>query len=419
MHRRLVLVTLLFVPLLAWLFVHPSFAQAPEEIPSPVIESSPPTPETETAPELTDEYRGPERSSGTADDAVIALAELRKAVHASPDSAGSRLRLAQGLYRVGDLDAAIDECRAALKLAPKNANAHLQLGVVLMTKQDGRAAATALMEAILLDPELTHAHYSLGTVHYTLGNLTAAIRSYRRALELQPTFPDARYRLALVLKLRNRNEEAVQFMEEAAAGGVPQAQYFIGNAYRHGQGVEKNLSLAIRWWSKAAESGQQRAEESLSQLRRQALSPDRSQRRRTEAVEAFREYRDSRWLEHPDVVRHDPNDSLGIALLRDSHASEGVAALFDEAFALSETASDELARLYEHGIETRLAQYDKRILTCLETTALDGFIPAKKALARIYGKGLGVTPDWHKANAMLKGLPKRETNLLLEDIATR
>ena len=95
----------------------------------------------------------------------------------------------------------------------------MQLGIILMAKQDGHAAATALMEAILLNPEFTHAHYSLGSVQYALGNLKAAVQSYRRALELQPHFPDARYRLALVLKLTNRDQEAAQLMEEAAAGG--------------------------------------------------------------------------------------------------------------------------------------------------------------------------------------------------------
>jgi len=152
-----------------------------------------------------------------------------------------------------------------------------------MAKQDGHAASIALMEAILLDPWLTQAHYNLGSVQYSLGNHAAAIQSYRRALQLQPSFLDAHYRLALLLKLANRHQEAAQFMEEAAIGRVPQAQYFLGNAYRNGQGVEKNLGLAICWWTKAVEFGQQRAAESLSQPRRQALSPDQSARRRNDA----------------------------------------------------------------------------------------------------------------------------------------
>ena len=418
MRRRLVLVTLLCASFITGCPVHSSFAQAPEDAPPPAVESPPLSSETSTAPVPTDEHQLPELLPQERADAVMVLGELRSAVLVSPSSADARLKLAQGLYRIGDLDAALDECRVALKLDSHNARAYLQLGVTLIAKQDAHAAAIALMEAILLDPELTHAHYSLGSVQYSLGNLTAAIQSYRRALELRPNFPDARYRLALVLKLTNRHQEAVQFMEEAAIGGVPQAQYFMGNAYRNGQGVERNLGLAIRWWTNAVEFGQQRAAESLSQLRRQALSPDQSERRRTDAIEGFRQYRDELWADYPDAGRNDPSDSLGIALLKDSQASDGVTVLFAEALALSETAHDELARLYETGLDTRLAQFDTRIMRCFATTAADGFIPSKKALARIYGKGLGVTPDVQKAKAMLKGLSKQEMKVVLDEIAS-
>ena len=419
MRRRLVLVTLLFASFIASLPVHSSFAQAPENAPPPMIESPPPPSETSPVQVPTDEPQLRELLPHEQADAVMELGELRRAVRVSPNSADDRLKLVQGLYRIGDLDAALDECRVALKLRSNNARAYLQLGVILLAKQDGHAAAIALMEAILLDPELTHAHYSLGSVQYSLGNLKAAIQSYRRALDLQPNFSDARYRLALVLKLTNRHQEAAQFMEDAAIGGVPQAQYFMGNAYRNGQGVEKNLALAIRWWTNAVSFGQQRAAESLSQLRRQALSPDQSERRRKDAIEAFRQYRDELWADYPDAVRNESSESLGIALLKDSQASDGVTALFAEAFALSETAHDELARLYETGLDTRLTQFDTRILTCFETTAADGFIPSKKALARIYGKGLGVAPDLQKAKAMLKGLSKQETKEVMDKIAGR
>ena len=417
MRRRLVLVTLLFASFITRFPIHASFAQVPENTPPPVIESPPPSSEASPAPAPADEHRLPELVPHERADAVMALSELRGAVRVSPNSAEARSKLAQGLYRIGDLDAALDECRVALKLKSHNADAYLQLGVILMAKQDGHAASIALMEAILLDPELTQAHYNLGSVQYSLGNHTAAIQSYRRALDLQPNFLDARYRLALVLKLANRHQEAVQFMEDAAIGGVPQAQYFVGNAYRSGQGVEKNLALAIRWWTKAVEFGQQRAAESLSQLRRQALLPDQPERRRKDAIEGFRQYRDELWADYPDVARNTSSESLGIALLKDSQASNGVKVLFAEAFALGEAAHDELARLYETGLDTRLAQFDTRILTCFTTTAADGFTPSKKALARIYGKGLGVTPDVQKAKAMLKGLSKQEMKAVLDDMA--
>jgi TPR repeat protein len=417
MRRRLVFLTLLFTSLITWIPIHSLFAQTLEDMPPPVIESQPPSSESPPAPIPPDEHRLPELLTHEREDAVTALGRLRNAVRLSPDSADDRLKLAEGLYRIGDLDTAIDECRVAITIDPTNAESHMQLGITLMAKQEGRTAAMALKEAIRLDPELTLAHYSLASVQYSLGHLTAAIQSYRRALELHPRFPDARYRLALILKLTNQHREATQLMEDAAIGGIPQAQYFMGNAYRNGQGVEKNLALAIRWWTKAVELGQQRAAESLSQLRRQALSPDQSDRRRKDAYEGFKQYRDQLWADYPDVSRNDPGEPLGIPLLKDSQSPNGVTALFAEAFALGETAHYELARLYETGLDTRLTQFDARILTCFTSTAGDGFIPAKKALARIYGKGLGVTPDVQKAKAMLKGLPKQESKAILAEIA--
>jgi len=417
MRRRLVLVLLLFTTFITQFLVHSSFAQEPEGTPPPTIESPAPSSESSPAPMPSNEHLLPELMPHEQVDAVMALGELRHAVLVSPQSADEHLKLADGLYRIGDLDAAIDEYRVALTLKSHNARAYLQLGVALMAKQDGHAAAIALMEAVLLDPALTHAHYSLGSVQYSLGNVTAAIQSYRRALELQPDFPDARYRLALVLKLTNRHREAAQLMEEAAIGGVPQAQYFMGNAYRNGQGVEKNPALAIRWWTKAAEFGQQRAAESLSQLRRQALSPDLSDRRRKEAADAFRRYRNELWADYTNVARNDSNESVGIALLKNNQTADAVTALLAEAFALGETAHDELAHLYDTGLDTDVVQFDKRILACFEATAIDGYIPSKKALARIYGKGLGVTPDLQKAKAVLKGLPKQEVKTILDEIA--
>ena len=114
---------------------------------------------------------------------------------------------------------------------------------------------------------------------------------------------------------------------------------------------------------------------------------------------------------------NNPGEPLGAALLKDSQSPNGVTTLLAEAFALSETAHDELARLYETGLDTRLTQFDARILTCFTTTAGDGFIPAKKMLARIYGKGLGVTQDLQKAKAVLKGLPKQESKAILAEIS--
>ena len=422
MRRPVVLVIILAIPLL---FERhgTSFAQTLDEQTAapPVLESPDPNLKVDSnpvpPPPQQDEHRLSEWTEQERNNAVFMLSELRGRVRTFPASAGDRLKLAQELYRVGDLDAALDECRVALKLEPNNAQALLQHGIVLMAKQDGHAAATALMEAILLNPKLTHAHYSLGSVQYGLGNVKAAIHSYRRAIELQPNFPDARYRLALLLKLTNRDQEAAQFMEEAAIGGVPHAQFFSGNAYKSGRGVAKDLGRAIFWWTKAVEFGHQPAADALAKLRRQALSNDQRDRRRNDALDGFRAYRVLLWEEFPDYHRPDEQVTLGRTLLSNNRPDEAVAALLQESYALSDEALAELVTRYEAGLDQHLAPFDKKILGCIETLSAEGFVPAKKALARIYGQGLGMAPDRAKAKASLKGLPKQEAKALMDELS--
>jgi TPR repeat protein len=412
MKRRLVLAILFFSYLVARPPVHPSLAQTPDEQASPpsIIESPAPTPPV-------DEHHLSEFTKRERENAVFMLGELRGNVRTSPQSTDQRLKLAEGLFRIGDLDAAIDECRVAIALKPDDARAHLQLGVALMAKQDWRASLAELKEATRLNPELTQAHYNLGTVYYTTGNLKAAIESYRQALKLQASFPDARYRLALVLKLAHRDQESAQFMEEAALGGVPQAQYFLGNAYRTGQGVEKNSAAAVYWWTKAVEFGHQPAATSLSQLRRQALAATQPEKKHREALEAFHAYREKLWDDFPDLTRTGDSETLGTTLLKQNRPDHAVSVLLQESYALSDVAQEELARLYETGWEQHLPPFDKNLLTCFETTAGDGFVPAKKILARIYGKGLGITPDVQRAKAQLKGLPKQEIKMVLDELS--
>ncbi len=349
-------------------------------------------------------------------DAVTEIASLRRTIRLLPNDPDYRLKLAGALSRVGDPDAAIEECRAAIILQPDDGNAHLQLGLMLMAKQEWRAAASALGEAIRLEPNLSHAHYSLGSVYYSLGDVTAAVQSYRRTLELHPHFPDAHYRLALLLRVAGRTREAVQHLETAAAGGVPQARLFLGNAYQTGQGVEKNLGLAIFWWMQAADLGQQTAVDSLSKVRRQALSSESTKQRRVELQSALQLYRNTLWNDFPDISRPTQQQSLGKVLLEQNRAEDAVPVLLKECLALSEEAHAELAILYETGWEQFLKPYDKNILTCFESTSADGFAPAKKILARIYAEGLGLDADIPKAKALLKGLPKHETQSLLDEL---
>ncbi len=410
MCYRLFVVTFLLVSHLSV----SAFSQSTEEPTSSTIVIESPAPASSV--------NGQHRSAFPANEgenAAIRLGELRGTVRTVPNDAESRLRLAEGLYRVGDFDAAIEECRIAIRLKPDNPQAHVQLGISLMAKQDWRVAASVLKEAIRLDPGLVQAHYSLAGAQYSLGNVKGAILSYRQAIELQPYFPDARYHLALLLKLTGRDQEAARMMEEAALGGVANAQFFLGNAYKNGQGVDKNVGEAIFWWTTASEFGHQPAADALSKLRRQALSSDRANRRRQEALDGFQVYRDKLWNEFPDYTRSEDQDTLGTTLVKQHRADQALSILLKEGYALSEVAQNELATLYEAGWDPQLAPFDKTILACFEITAAEGFLPAKKILARIYAKGLGVAPDSHKARALLTGLSKQETKSLFDELGLR
>jgi TPR repeat protein len=409
MRRRLLAVAIFSACVIA-----SSLAQQPDD-PAPLAphESPPPPPEA-----VADEHAQHLHTFVDPGHAAKRLVELRGLVLRSPGHASERIALAEALYDTGDLDAAIGECRLAIKLDPNNAKAHSQLGVMLMAKQDWRTAASVLTEAVRLDPALTDAHYSLGSVYYSLGNRKAAVQSYRQTLALQPHFPDARYRLALLLMLSNQTQEAAQLMEQAAIGGVSQAQFFLGNAYKRGQGVEKDLAKTIFWWMRGMEYGYQPAADSLSKLRRQALSADQPERKRKEALDAFQRYRDKLWEDFHDYGSMEDGRTLGTKLLADGRTDIAVPVLLREGYALSEVAQAALARLYESGSGT-LEPYDKMILACFETTAAEGFVPAKRILARVYGRGIGVPQDLPKAKGILKGLPRNEVHSFIAEIGGR
>jgi len=352
-------------------------------------------------------------------DAVTDLDALRRAIRLLPDVPEYHLQLADALLRLGELDAAIEECRAAIVLERDLAQAHLRLGLLLSAKQDWQAAASALKEALRLKPDYSHAHYSLGHVHYSLGDVASAIQSYRHTLELRPDFLDAHHHLGLLLRVTGKLGEAIPHLETAAIGGVPQARLFLGNAYKDGQGVEKNLGLAIYWWMQAIELGEQVSFQSMSKLRRQTLAPGITSQQRAELLKGFQSYRTLLWNDYPDMSRAGDRQSLGKALFGQGRGEEAIWALLKEGVALSEEAHSFLAILYESGSAPSLKPFDKRILACFETTAADGYNYSKKLLARIYRRGLGVDVDIQKAKSILKELPKNEAQAILNELGIR
>lgn len=345
----------------------------------------------------------PPGPAGTIPEAIQAL---RMAVQLSPEWVEPRLLLGETLLRVGDLDGALNEYRRILQGTPTEPRAYLGLAKGLMARQEWPGAQAALKEAVREDPTLVEAHYLLGAVQYSQGRLRAAMEAYRKTLWLKPAFPDAHHQLGLLLKLGHRDKEAVEEFRQAATGGVAEAQYFLGQAYRTGKGITPDPVQAIHWWIRATELGHAAAWSALRQLRRQA----RSAAAKTSGAlfQAFTEYRASLWQGVPDLTPGGEEDSPGLALLNQGRGAEAVPMLIREAWGLSEAAHARLESLYEQGDSGGVAPFNPRILAFLEQCATEDVLTSKVTLARIYFHGLGVPKDHDKVKSLLRGLSKAE-----------
>ena len=347
---------------------------------------------------------------------AAAAVALREALALQPDLAAARGALGLALYGAGDVEGAVDELRAALGQDPASASARSTLAAALISRQDWTAARAELDELVRRHPDRAEGYYGLGIVRYAQRDLVGAVEAYRRALILEPNHHDARYNLALVLKLAQRESEATPEFLAAAEAGLARAQYFAGTAYAGGLGVERSLPLAIVWWMRAAEQGVTPAEESLAALRQVALGRSRrSTAERQAAEQAFRDYRAALWSELRDVSR-EGDETAGGALLRQGRAAEAVVVLIREAGALDETAQQHLETLYEQGVPGALAAYDARILAWFQMAAAEGLTRPRIALARVYGRGLGVPKDVPRAVALLRATQHEEARRLLQEL---
>jgi hypothetical protein len=66
--------------------------------------------------------------------------------------------------------------------------------------------------------------------------------------------------------VKKDSASAFSLCEIAALAGVADAQYMIGAMYERGDGIEQSILMAIEWFTKAAESGDQKANTKLQQL---------------------------------------------------------------------------------------------------------------------------------------------------------
>jgi tetratricopeptide (TPR) repeat protein len=74
-----------------------------------------------------------------------------------------------------------------------------------------------LMDAAALNPHDAEPHYQLGLIHQQRRQYAQAIAEFRRAIEIDKTEVDAQFQLGRIAREQGRLDEAMQYLETAAA----------------------------------------------------------------------------------------------------------------------------------------------------------------------------------------------------------
>ena len=128
------------------------------------------------------------------------IPSLPRAPADKPHPAEINFHLAETLYRLGRLEAAIERYYCVVELDPQYLEAWTQLGCLLAESQSYSAAIDAFRIALDLHPQYPDAHWHMGNLLDQLGRGDEALQHWRPCLEFDrhgPWAETARQRLGL------------------------------------------------------------------------------------------------------------------------------------------------------------------------------------------------------------------------------
>lgn len=139
----------------------------------------------------------------------------------------------------------------------------------------------------MLSRSSVETHKRSGAKHYVIAGLVAIVACACFTTSALAGFVDGR-----TAYYAKDYETAYTEFREAADQGHAAAQYFLGQMYRRGRGVERDRAAAVRWYRKAADQGHARAQFRLGLMYR------RGQGVKKDLVEGARWYRKAADLGH-------------------------------------------------------------------------------------------------------------------------
>lgn len=142
-----------------------------------------------------------------------------QALELVPDHPLVLLNYATLLRKTGRLDAALAVLRRATDAAPDSAKAWSELGVTALRAGQHDQAQAALKRAVALQPGSVLDWHALGNASRASGDLEAAEAAFRTVTALSPGHPSALINLGAVLRMSGRPDEAVACYEQVRKRG--------------------------------------------------------------------------------------------------------------------------------------------------------------------------------------------------------
>ena len=271
--------------------------------------------------------------------------------------------LGMALTAMGLFQDATKEFQWVVAQRPDWAQGWSQLGVSLMAERRWREAVVALETSSELQPDWAHLHFTLGKAYAEQGELAPAVQAFREAVRIDSNFVDALFHLGMVLRAQNLASEAVDPLRQAAEGGSREAQGLLASMYVNGNGIDRNVPLAMLWWSRASRGSisdtiTRTAKHQLSQLRRRYHQRRFPSTEQQDVLTGF-------GLIRQDLATHAPHEVPAGSLLEDIAAWERVAIrrhvlawMIERALALDESAQNILRSQYEQEVAATFVQHD-------------------------------------------------------------
>jgi tetratricopeptide (TPR) repeat protein len=287
-----------------------------------------------------------------------AVHSWREALQQDPfgqDTFWLHYNLGIALTSMGHFKDATKEFQWVIEQRPEWAQGWSQLGVTLMSERRWSEAVGALETAVQLEPNWAHLHFTLGNAHAEQGELALAVQAFQEAVRIAPNFVDALFHLGIVLRAQNQLSQAVDPLRQAAEGGSREAQGLLASMYVNGNGIDRNVPLAMLWWSRSSRGSipdtiTRTAKNQLAQLRRRLHQQSFPSTEKQDVLTGF-------GLIRQDLASHAPLE-LPASSSREGATLWNRAAtprfvlpwMIERALALDESAQNILREWYEKGV---------------------------------------------------------------------